>query len=346
MGMREMDKNKKESIMNMSTETITTKIAAVLISFFVAFGMLTAAPVRAAEDQNAGDQMGGAVQTVHTEQTAQTKQTAQTEQTAQTTQAEQSEQSAQSEQTTQAAQTEQSEQAAQTAQTEQTAPTEQTEQTETKATQTAQKTVVEKMAEGESSDDVEIEAPDEVDNIKAVSKGRGRIVITWSKVKDADGYYIYRAKSKKGEYKKIKKIKSGEITKYSHKYKKLRKNKRYYFKVYAYKRVNGETVMSESADRDAAKNTLSYKKKYTMKATAYSGGGLCANGKRCKVGRVAVDPDVIPLGTWLYVKGYGFCQACDTGGAIQGMRIDLYYNSESKCNDYGVRKTKVYVLRK
>ena len=62
-----------------------------------------------------------------------------------------------------------------------------------------------------------------------------------------------------------------------------------------------------------------------MKATAYSGGGYCANGKRCKVGRVAVDPNVVPLGTWLYVKGYGFCQACDTGGAIKGKRIDLYF---------------------
>ena len=83
-----------------------------------------------------------------------------------------------------------------------------------------------------------------------------------------------------------------------------------------------------------------------MKATAYSGGGYCANGKRCKVGRVAVDPNVVPLGTWLYVKGYGFCQACDTGGAIKGKRIDLYFNSEGRCSDYGVQSTDVYVLRK
>ena len=116
--------------------------------------------------------------------------------------------------------------------------------------------------------------------------------------------------------------------------------------MFAYKVADGETVISATAEKDSAKNTLSYSKKINMKATAYSGGGSCANGKRCKVGRVAVDPKVIPLGTWLYVKGYGFCQACDTGGAIKGKRIDLYFNSEGKCESYGVRSTQVYVLRK
>ena len=190
-----------------------------------------------------------------------------------------------------------------------------------------------------------IQAPDAVDNVVAKAIGRGKIRIKWTKVKDADGYYIYRATKKNGKYRKIKKIR-GNKTKYIHIFRTPRKNKSYYFKVYAYKTVKGELLLSDNSDKDPAKNTISYKKRYTMKATAYSGGGLCANGKRCKVGRVAVDPDVIPLGTWLYVKGYGFCQACDTGGAIQGNRIDLYYNSESQCNRYGVRYTKVYVLRK
>lgn len=192
----------------------------------------------------------------------------------------------------------------------------------------------------------EVVAPDEVDNVKATTVARGKTIVKWTPVKDADGYYIFRSSKKSGAYKKIARVKGENRRKYINRYKQLRKNRTYYYKVYAYKRVNGENILSESADRDAAKNSLSYKKKYTMKATAYSGGGLCANGKRCKVGRVAVDPDVIPLGTWLYVKGYGFCQACDTGGAIQGRRIDLYYNTESKCNAYGVRYTKVYVLRK
>ena len=82
-----------------------------------------------------------------------------------------------------------------------------------------------------------------------------------------------------------------------------------------------------------------------VRATAYSGGGLCANGKRVGVGRIAVDPRVTPLGTWVYVDGYGLAQACDTGGAIKGKRIDLYFNSEGQCERYGVRSTKLFVLR-
>lgn len=207
----------------------------------------------------------------------------------------------------------------------------------------------EKAANGEgaaASDEEEVKAPEPVKKVVAKAKSRGKTKIKWSKVKDADGYYVYSAKKKNGKYKKIGKTKAKGKRVCIHRYKKLRKNKRYYYKVIAYKKIGGKKLKSEKADKDPAKNTLCYKKKYTMRATAYSGGGLCANGKPCKVGRVAVDPRVIPLGTWLYVKGYGFCQACDTGGAIKGKRIDVYFNSNAKCNRYGVRNTEVYVLRK
>ena len=201
-------------------------------------------------------------------------------------------------------------------------------------------------SDSNSDDDEEVQAPESVDAVYARATRRGKTKIRWSKAENADGYYVYVAKNKHGEYKKIKTKKGENNTSCTHKYKKLRKNRKYYYKVYAYKKVNGKTLLSDDTDKDPAKNTLSYKKKIRMKATAYSGVGLCANGKRCKVGRVAVDPRVIPLGTWLYVKGYGFCQACDTGGAIKGKRIDVYFNSERKCNRYGVRRTSVYVLRK
>ena len=188
-------------------------------------------------------------------------------------------------------------------------------------------------------------APAVVRHMKAGAKGKGKTLIKWSKVKGADGYYVYKAMKKTGKYRKCETVGSGNKTKCTDKYKKIRKNKKYYYKVYAFRKNGKNKRLSKSAKHDPAMNTLSYKKKIRMTATAYSGGGLCANGKRCKVGRVAVDPRVIPLGTWLYVKGYGFCQACDTGGAIKGNRIDLYYNSEGRCNRYGVRSTQVYVLR-
>ena len=201
-------------------------------------------------------------------------------------------------------------------------------------------------AVSDNKEDEEVQAPEAVDSVKAKATKRGKTKIRWSSAENADGYYVYVASEKNGEYNRIKNVKGEDNTSCTHKYRKLRKNKKYFYKVYAYKKVNGKTLLSDDTDKDPAKNTLSYKKKIRMKATAYSGGGLCANGKRCKVGRVAVDPRVIPLGTWLYVKGYGFCQACDTGGAIKGRRIDLYFNSESQCNRYGVRGTSVYVLRK
>ena len=109
--------------------------------------------------------------------------------------------------------------------------------------------------------------------------------------------------------------------------------------------IDGKKLVTKTKTSDSVKNTLRYKKSFKVRATAYSGGGYCANGKRVKVGRIAVDPSVIPLGTWMYVKGYGLCQACDTGGAIKGRKIDVYFNKESKCNRWGVRGTKVYILK-
>jgi 3D (Asp-Asp-Asp) domain-containing protein len=91
-----------------------------------------------------------------------------------------------------------------------------------------------------------------------------------------------------------------------------------------------------------------------MKATAYDPGirgcdgcgssGLTAVGIKAGRGIAAVDPRVIPLGTELYIPGYGYALAADTGGAIQGDRIDLCYNRYRHAIDFGVRTIKVYIL--
>jgi 3D (Asp-Asp-Asp) domain-containing protein len=104
------------------------------------------------------------------------------------------------------------------------------------------------------------------------------------------------------------------------------------------------TVKSETSSAVKVKNSLSFKKKFRVKAYSYTGGGTTASGKRCQVGRIAVDPHVIKLGTWVYVQGYGIAQACDTGGNIKGKTVDLYQNSEKACNRWGVRHPVVYVL--
>ncbi len=89
---------------------------------------------------------------------------------------------------------------------------------------------------------------------------------------------------------------------------------------------------------------INFKKAYVMKATAYCiPGGITSTGASVRWGVVAVDPRVIPLGSKLYVEGYGEAQALDTGGAIKGNRVDLYMNSRQAALSFGVRSVVVYV---
>ncbi len=87
-----------------------------------------------------------------------------------------------------------------------------------------------------------------------------------------------------------------------------------------------------------------------MVATAYTAGcagcsGITASGRPAGHGIVAVDPRVIPLGTHLYIPGYGFAIAGDTGGAIRGDRIDLGFNSLHDAVLFGRREVTVYRLK-
>ena len=88
---------------------------------------------------------------------------------------------------------------------------------------------------------------------------------------------------------------------------------------------------------------------YDMEATAYlptdgDGYGITATGIPATYGVAAVDPYVIPLGSRLYIPGYGEAIAADTGGAIYGNRIDLCMESYSECMNFGRRDITVYVL--
>lgn len=86
-----------------------------------------------------------------------------------------------------------------------------------------------------------------------------------------------------------------------------------------------------------------------MEATAYlptdgDGYGVTAMGIPATYGVAAVDPSVIPLGSRLYVPGYGEAIAADTGGAINGYRIDLCMESYDQAMSFGRRVITVYVL--
>jgi len=71
---------------------------------------------------------------------------------------------------------------------------------------------------------------------------------------------------------------------------------------------------------------------------------VTATGARAKRGVIAVDPRVIPLGTRVYVPGYGYAVARDTGGAIKGKRIDLCFETVAECFRWGRRDVTIIVL--
>ena len=99
---------------------------------------------------------------------------------------------------------------------------------------------------------------------------------------------------------------------------------------------------------------ISYSKVLTGTGTAYTArrGARTSTGKVVKVGLVAVDPRKIPYGTRLYIVSadgrynYGYAVAADTGGALRSGRVlvDLFYNTERECINFGRRQVKVYVL--
>ncbi len=99
--------------------------------------------------------------------------------------------------------------------------------------------------------------------------------------------------------------------------------------------------------------TQSYRTVLTCTATAYTcsnESGITATGTVARVGAIAVDPNVIPLGTKMYIVSadgqyvYGYCVAEDTGGAIKGNTVDLYYNTYDECIQFGRRSVLVYIL--
>ena len=83
----------------------------------------------------------------------------------------------------------------------------------------------------------------------------------------------------------------------------------------------------------------------TGKSPGMPGYGITATGMRVKPGVIAVDPRVIPLGTYVYVRGYGYSIAADTGGAIKGNRIDVYMKTLREAYQWGRRTVNVYILR-
>ena len=74
-----------------------------------------------------------------------------------------------------------------------------------------------------------------------------------------------------------------------------------------------------------------------MTATGYAINGSTATGAPTGWGIVAVDPSVIPLGTQMTIPGYGSGVAADTGGAVRGATIDLWFPTLAQARAWGRR---------
>ncbi len=104
---------------------------------------------------------------------------------------------------------------------------------------------------------------------------------------------------------------------------------------------------------DANNVPVKYKKKMTVQATAYTHSGhRCATGVKPQPGYIAVNPNVIPYGTKMYIVStdgrivYGYAIAADTGGFIHSRptNVDLFYDTLAECYSFGRRNVNIYIL--
>lgn len=121
---------------------------------------------------------------------------------------------------------------------------------------------------------------------------------------------------------------------------------------------SGEGVSAENAagyftDEDG--NKVAYSYMLTGESTAYSeaaGSSTTATGVDVYEGGVAVDPNLIPYGSKVYIESvdgsinYGYATAVDTGGAMESgeVLVDVFYFDESFCEEYGRRDVNLYVI--
>lgn len=94
-------------------------------------------------------------------------------------------------------------------------------------------------------------------------------------------------------------------------------------------------------------------KEFYVNSTAYTAScngcsGTTATGINLRanpnVKVIAVDPRIIPLGTKVYVEGYGYAVAADTGSSIKGYKIDVFFAAKADAYRWGNRKVKIKIL--
>ena len=113
------------------------------------------------------------------------------------------------------------------------------------------------------------------------------------------------------------------------------------------------TKVVQTSTALASRGNDSVSKEFYVNSTAYTAhcngcSGTTATGMNLRANPnakvIAVDPNVIPLGTKVYVEGYGYAVAADTGSAIKGNKIDVFLSSKSAAYRWGSKKVKIKIL--
>ncbi|BBI30636.1 3D domain-containing protein [Cohnella abietis] len=110
--------------------------------------------------------------------------------------------------------------------------------------------------------------------------------------------------------------------------------------------LNGRSVKVKRMLSNVTLTAYSAGEASTGKSKGDTGYGITSSGAVVQEGRtIAVDPKVIPIGWWVYIEGIGFRRAEDTGSAVKGKKIDVYYDSEKHVNKFGLKRGyTVYVI--
>lgn len=122
---------------------------------------------------------------------------------------------------------------------------------------------------------------------------------------------------------------------------------------------NDSTEKEQSTSKKVAKTPSrsdddNVVKEITVSASAYTANcngcsGITSTGINLKrnpdVKVIAVDPSVIPLGTKVFVEGYGYAIAGDTGGSIKGNKIDVFFPDKSEAYKWGRKQVKIKILK-
>jgi 3D (Asp-Asp-Asp) domain-containing protein len=128
-------------------------------------------------------------------------------------------------------------------------------------------------------------------------------------------------------------------------------------------RKQDSSTTNENTLEISSGNTIKYSRLIPVKATAYtaaaeengSWGAFDYYGNPLKLGTIAVDPDIIPMGSTVFITGYAFdglpaqgmiAKATDMGGRIKGKRVDIFMpSSKADATKFGMQDVKIYIIK-